>query len=110
MKLYKYKGTGDTGVFSWLMQRISGIIVLFAIAYHVIGMLFANGAYNGMPTFALGLILIFGVWHAVSGLKMITDDYVSCPKKQLVLFLIYWVIGIGILLQGFKILSMMTFN
>lgn len=109
MKLYKYKGTGDTGVFSWLMQRISGIILLFAIAYHVIGMTL-GGISNGMPTFVLGLILIFGVWHAVSGLKMITDDYVSCPKKRLLLLLIYWVIGIGVLVQGLKILSMMTFN
>lgn len=107
MSLYKYNGTGNNGIFSWVMQRVSAIILLIAIAYHVIGMI--TGAYNGMPTFILGLILIFGIWHGVNGLKMITDDYVSCRKMRAFLFLIYWIIGIGVFLQGFKVMSMLTF-
>lgn len=107
MSLYKYKGTGNNGTLAWLLQRISAVILLFAITYHVVGMI--TGAYNGMTTFALGMILIFGVWHAVNGLKMITDDYIACPKLRLIVLFIYWVIGIGVLVQGLKILSTTTF-
>lgn len=108
MDLYKYKGTGNNGFFSWLMQRISAIVLIFAITYHLIGMI--TGKINGISAFLLGVILIFGIWHGVNGIKMITDDYVASSKIRAFLTLLYWVIGVGLIFLGLKIISMMAFN
>lgn len=103
----KYKGTGSAGTLSWVLQRISAVALFFMVLYHFFGMI--TGAYNGMTSFVLGTILVFGVWHAVNGIKMITDDYVSCLKARAVLLFIYWVAGLGLFIQGLKLLSTFTF-
>jgi len=99
---YKFSGTGNNGVFGWLLQRISSIVLLFAVTFHIFGMI--TGSYDGMQRPVLGMILIFGVFHAVNGLKMITDDYVSCLGKRLLLLIIYWLIGIVMIIQGIGLL------
>lgn len=102
MKRYKYNGTGNSGSFSWLLQRISAVVLFVAIFYHFFGMV--TGAYNGMVRFVLGCVLAFGTWHAVNGLKMILDDYVSSRCMRATLLIIYWVVGIVVLIQGISIL------
>lgn len=102
MKLYKYNGTGNSGTFSWVMQRISALVLFVVVAVHFFGMV--TGAYDGMMRFVLGCILAFGTWHAVNGLKMITDDYVSSENKRAILLIIYWIVGIVVLIQGLSIL------
>ncbi len=84
------------------MQRISAVVLFVAIFYHFFGMV--TGAYDGMVRFVLGCILAFGTWHAVNGLKMITDDYVSSRWLRVTLLIIYWVVGIVVLVQGLSIL------
>lgn len=98
MGKYKYTGTGNSGAFSWLMQRISAIVVLVAISYHFLGMI--TGAWDGLSRVATGCILIFGMWHAINGLKMITDDYVSCRCGRVVLLFLYWAVGIILIVAG----------
>ncbi len=102
MKRYKYSGTGNNGTFSWVMQRISALVLLVVVFYHFFGMI--TGAYDGMIRFVLGCALAFGTWHAVNGLKMITDDYVSSRGLRAALLIFYWVVGIIVLIQGLSIL------
>jgi len=34
IKGYKFNGSSDSGLFEWLMQRISGAILIIVIAVH----------------------------------------------------------------------------
>ena len=98
MKRYKYNGTGNNGTFSWVMQRISALVLIVILFCHIF-----QGGF-GMSRAALGCVLAFGMWHAVNGLKMITDDYVSCRYLRAALLIFYWVVGIVVLVQGLSIL------
>ena len=95
--IYKYTGTGNTGVFSWLLQRISGV----AIA--ILGtLIFYQMIFNGMHNLSSMIILFsaFAVWHTFSGFKMITDDYVSCIKLRLFLLIFYWGVGLALFITA----------
>ena len=37
MKVYKYTGTGNNGTIAWALQRISGIVLIIALGYHLLG-------------------------------------------------------------------------
>jgi succinate dehydrogenase / fumarate reductase membrane anchor subunit len=94
---YKYTGTGNSGSFAWLMQRISGIviaiwgtIVFFQLAF--------KGGHDQANTLLLFPVLAFGLWHTFSGFKMITDDYVKCRALRFTLLILYW--GFGVVLFG----------
>jgi succinate dehydrogenase / fumarate reductase membrane anchor subunit len=99
--MYKYNGTGNTGSFAWLFQRISGIII--AICGFIV---FFQLAFNGQDemhssaSWLLFPVLAFGLWHTFSGFKMITDDYVSCRTLRLVLQIVYWGAGVALFALG----------
>ncbi|MDR2884282.1 MAG: succinate dehydrogenase [Deferribacteraceae bacterium] len=96
--MYKYNGTGNTGSFAWLFQRISGIII--AICGVIIFYQTAfNGAHN-VDAWLVFPVLAFGLWHTFSGFKMITDDYVSCRTFRLILQIAYWGAGVTLFALG----------
>lgn len=99
---YKFTGTGNNGTLGWMLQRVSAVVLLLALTFHIGGMV--TGAYNGMHSLVLGLVLIFGVFHGVNGLKMITDDYVSGIGKRFILLLIYWTVGVVMITLGLSLL------
>ena len=37
MKAYKYTGTGNNGTIAWVLQRISAIVLVIALGYHLLG-------------------------------------------------------------------------
>lgn len=97
MKVYKYTGTGNNGTIAWILQRISAIVLIFALGYHFFGrIMFYTGfeGFNGSNKFVISALLVFILFHAFNGLKMITDDYISRPGIRFILSLIYWFFGL----------------
>ncbi|MDR0454055.1 MAG: succinate dehydrogenase [Deferribacteraceae bacterium] len=98
-QLYKYNGTGNSGVFAWLMQRVSGLVL--AICGTVIFCQIIFSEQHGFSAWLLAPVLGFGLWHTFSGFKMITDDYVSNEKLRFFLFFLYWAKGVALFALGF---------
>lgn len=100
MKPYKYTGTGNVGTFLWFMQRVSGVVLVIALGYHLLGKIMAKsnqGMFDGSNNFFMAALWLFVTFHAFNGLKMVTDDYVERKGVRFVLALIYWALAIIIL-------------
>lgn len=100
MKVYKYTGTGNNGTIAWILQRISAIVLVIALGYHFYGRIMSYTGFEGFDgsnKFLLSALLVFILFHAFNGLKMITDDYVSKPGTRFILSLIYWFLGLTLL-------------
>ncbi len=95
-KIYKYTGTGNNGTFGWLLQRISAIILVFALGYHLLGKIMSKtggGLFDGSNSFFMTALWIFIFIHAFNGLKMVTDDYVERKGTRFILYFIYVSLG-----------------
>lgn len=97
---YKFMGTSNSGTLSWLLQRISGVILVLVIFVHFFSML--KGGALGMNGLVVGTVLTFGLFHTFNGFKMITDDYVSSAGWRAVILGLYWIVGIAVLVVGLK--------
>ncbi len=96
-KTYKYSGTGNNGTILWVLQRISAIVLVFALGYHLLGKIMSktdSGIFDGSNAFVLNAVWIFVIFHAFNGLKMITDDYVSRKGTRFILYTIYWTLAV----------------
>mgnify|MGYP001037702184 CR=1 FL=1 len=105
MSNYRYKGTGNTGVFSWMMQRISGLLMVVAGAVLFYQILFRPERDHSVSPFLTLPFLAFGLWHTLSGFKMITDDFVSNVKLRSLLLTLYWVIGVSAFMTGIYLIK-----
>ncbi|MCD8552724.1 succinate dehydrogenase [Seleniivibrio sp.] len=101
MRHYKYNGTSDAGTIGWIMQRVSGIILILVVFTHFFSML--KGGEAGMMQIVTGPIAAFGVFHTFNGFKMITDDYVASAGWRGVIYGIYWLLGIALVILAVKI-------
>lgn len=100
MKNYKFMGSSNTGTFSWLMQRISGIILILVIFAHFFGKVYDAGfAAEG---FILYPVAAFGLFHTFNGFKMVTDDYVASAGWRAVIFGAYWMLGVTLFVLAIK--------
>ena len=100
MKAYKYTGTGNNGTIAWVLQRISAIVLVIALGYHLLGKLMTKaggGIFEGSNSFLMAAMWLFVTCHAFNGLKMVTDDYVSRKGVRFILYLIYWALALIIL-------------
>ncbi len=100
MNIYKYTGTGNNGTIAWVLQRISGIVLIVALGYHLLGKIMTKsggGFLEGSNSFLMATLWLFVTFHAFNGLKMVTDDYVSRKGTRFVLYLIYWTLALIIL-------------
>lgn len=102
MKMYKYNGTSDAGTIGWIMQRVSGVILILVVFVHFFSMI--KGGAAGMLQVVVGPIAAFGVFHTFNGFKMITDDYVARAGWRAVLYGIYWVLGIALVILAVKVM------
>ncbi|KAA0257942.1 succinate dehydrogenase [Deferribacter autotrophicus] len=103
MKYYKFMGSSDRGVFEWLMQRISGVILILVIFIHFFSMI-KSGEW-GLKKIVLGPLFAFGIFHTLNGFKMITDDYVSSPIWRAIILAIYWIVGITLAILALSVVA-----
>jgi len=103
MKGYKYNGHSDSGLFEWLLQRISGVILIIVIAIHFFSMI-KSGEW-GLKSIVLAPLFAFGIFHTMNGFKMITDDYVSSTIWRAIILAIYWIVGITAAILALKVVS-----
>ncbi|MDE7168841.1 MAG: hypothetical protein K2N67_01445 [Mucispirillum sp.] len=108
-KLYKYSGTGNNGLMSWALQRISAVVLLFALGYHILGKVMSKTSGDSIidgqsNTFLLSTMWFFVTFHVFNGLKMVTDDYVSGKVLRFILYAIYWVLAIIMLKLSFGLM------
>ncbi|MCX8084637.1 MAG: succinate dehydrogenase [Calditerrivibrio sp.] len=103
MKGYKFNGSSDSGLFEWLLQRISGVILIVVIAIHFFSMI-KSGQW-GLKSIVLGPLFAFGIFHTMNGFKMITDDYVSSTIWRAIILAVYWIVGVTAAVLALKIVS-----
>ena len=97
MKVYKYTGTGNNGTIAWALQRISGIVLIVALGYHLLGKIMSKaggGIFEGSNSFLMAALWLFVTFHAFNVLQMVTDDYVSRKGTRFILYLIYWTLAL----------------
>ena len=88
MKVYKYTGTGNNGTIAWALQRISGIVLIIALGYHLLGKIMTKaggGFLEGSNSFLMAALWLFVTFHAFNGLKMVKDDDVSRKCTRFIL-------------------------
>lgn len=103
MRQFKFNGSSDSGVFEWLLQRISGVILILVIFIHFFSMI-KSGDW-GLKKIILGPLFAFGIFHTMNGFKMITDDYVESKVWRAVILGIYWVVGITLAVLALSVVS-----
>jgi succinate dehydrogenase / fumarate reductase membrane anchor subunit len=109
--LAKAKGLGSakTGSHHWLMQRITGVMLVLCSLWLIYFILITKNndlniiiealkkPFNLVP---LLIIVIASFYHAMLGMRVVIKDYISCVKLRSVLI---------ILLQLFSILTIVAF-
>jgi len=103
MKNYRYTGHSDSGVFEWLLQRVSGVILILVIAIHFFSMI-KSGEW-GLQKIVLGPLMAFAIFHTFNGFKMITDDYVSSSTWRAVILGIYWIAGTALAILALSVVA-----
>lgn len=101
---------------TWLIQRISAVILFIALGLHIGFLHFANGGeplnYADIMTrlktpvlISLDiLLLIFGLYHAFYGLYTVFLDFDSGKKERMVVLGILVLMGVGFM--GFGIFGL----
>lgn len=89
-----------TGMFAWILHRITGLAIVFYLILHVWGLRSMNDpeAYNALivgyhaPIYKLGEFLLLGavIYHALNGLRIVLIDFVGWSPNQKRLF---WTLG-----------------
>ena len=84
------RGRTHVGMWAWLLQRISAVLILLFIALHL--------AYTYKPFLQFMLLLVL-VFHAALGIRVILLDcnLVNIKYQR---YLIPWVLGIGFIIMA----------
>ncbi len=103
---------GRGGVWPWLGQRVTAILVLVTIGVHLvlthyvaIGRLsFDNiGERLGMTAVLVNdvVLLVAVVFHGLNGVRMVALDYAfSGAKSRRIFGIVLWLVGIGAVVFG----------
>jgi len=103
---------------TWLLQRISAVILLIALGWHIALLHFSKGgaplSYNDIlirlntPLLVSldVLLLIFGLYHACYGVYSVFLDFDSSKKERAVVLAFLIAIGLGF--AGFGIFGLFT--
>ena len=100
------------GMWSWLFQRITAVLIIVTlgvhlifthilgisdITYNTIGERMMHGAYTAVDI----ILLLAAVYHALNGLRMVLMDYWFGRRKSAVgLNIVLWVVGIAAVVYG----------
>jgi len=115
----RYMGSGRTGTFDWLFQRVTGVALAVILGVHFILLHYlgtgnvtyetaaprlASPYYKGLQL----LFLVLALYHAMNGIKLVIDDYVHNPGCRVVLTSLNWVATIAFFLFG--AITILTFK
>jgi succinate dehydrogenase cytochrome b556 subunit len=104
--------THEGGMWSWLFQRITAVLLIVCLAIHLILTHLANignlsydtvgkRVAHGSVTAVDIILLAAGLYHALNGLRMVLMDYWFTSRKwALVLTVVLWVVGLAFLSYG----------
>jgi succinate dehydrogenase hydrophobic membrane anchor protein len=107
----RYLGSGRSGAFEWLFQRVSGVALAVILGLHFILLHYTGGGnitYESVaPRLASPLykglqltFLVLGLVHAMNGVKLVIDDYVHREGWRIVLTSLNWVVSLSFFLFG----------
>lgn len=100
------------GMWSWLFQRITAVLLIVCLAIHLIFTHILNigelGYDNIADRLAHGgltavdiILLAAGIYHALNGLRMVLMDYwFTSRTRALVLTIVLWVVGVAFMAYG----------
>jgi succinate dehydrogenase / fumarate reductase cytochrome b subunit len=100
------------GMWSWLFQRITAVLLIVCLAIHLIlthilniGELdyenVANRLAHASVTVVDIVLLAASIYHALNGVRMVLLDYwFSSRKRALALAVVLWVVGVAALGYG----------
>ena len=84
------RGRSHVGMWAWLLQRISAIMIIVFLCLHVVF------TYKPYLQFLLLLTVVF---HAALGLRVILLDF-NIVNVKYQRWLIPWIMGIGLVILG----------
>ena len=100
------------GMWSWLFQRITAVLLIVCLAIHLIFTHILNIgelnydniadrlAHAGLTAVDI-ILLAAGIYHALNGLRMVLMDYwFTSRKRALALTIVLWVVGIAFMVYG----------
>jgi succinate dehydrogenase hydrophobic anchor subunit len=88
--------------FLWVLQRVSGLILIGLVGVHVgvqygfLGSPFRRPVLIGIDWVMLALV----VYHGVNGLRTIACDYISHPPAQRLVGNVLWIAGLALFAYG----------
>ncbi len=109
----------QTGIYSWLLQRISGVVLLFCLVVHFFIMHFmgfekrlyadilSRLSTPGWKTFYM-IFLIAGLFHGLNGLWYIAVDYLRKNIWRICCLTIIVVLGLVLFFLG--AITILTFQ
>ena len=115
----RYLGTGRSGAFEWLFQRVSGVALVImlgvhfillhytgsgSITYEAVAPRLASPLYKGLQL----TFLVLGLIHAMNGIKLVIDDYVHREGWRILLTSLNWVATLAFFLFG--AVTVLTFS
>ena len=100
------------GMWSWLLQRITAVLLIVCLALHLIythilsigdisyetvGNRVAHGTFTALDI----ILLAAGIYHALNGLRMVLMDYWFGNRRLAVaLNVVLWVVGLAAVAYG----------
>jgi succinate dehydrogenase / fumarate reductase membrane anchor subunit len=115
----RFMGSGRSGAFEWLAQRVTGVALVVILAVHFILLHYTGGGPVTYDTVAPRLadpyykalqllFLVMGLYHAMNGVKLLIDDYVHAPGWRAFFTGLNWVLAIAFLIFG--AITVLTFE
>ncbi len=109
--MLKQFGSGSGGAASWMMQRISGLVLVVALLLHYLFLHFLNGGNVEYSEVASRLasplwktidltFLTAALYHAAYGVIMSVHDYVHRPGIRVTLVTIIWFVALILWVTG----------
>lgn len=113
--MYKYKSTKDTGSKSWILQRISGLVLVVLMIGHYILMhyqpesghtyeaVLARMQFSWYRIIDLSFITL-GMYHGLNGIWNIFRDYKLKPWAKISVLTALIILGLAFTAWGYSII------
>jgi len=103
------------GLWRWLFQRITAILLVVLLAIHIITLHFSHQEFNFKSVVEriqsnyswvifYGLFLVVGLWHGLNGVYQVIEDYKPSKGFKNFLIFILWLGGIVLFVWGLRVL------